>query len=61
MYVHEKVFLRGALRHYFNMKPQPKVIVFCWMLIVLAEIKCQKWFALLESGGFGLEDEEGPG
>ena len=49
-FVPEKVFLRGVLLHYFNMKKT-----------ALAERTCQKWFARFKSGDCGLKGEELPG
>ena len=64
-FVPEKVFLRGVLLHYFNMK---KTAAESHLILgevygehALAERTCQKWFALFKSGDFGLEDEERPG
>ena len=60
-----KVFLRGVLRHYFNMKKTAAeshcILVEVYGEHALAERTCQKWFARFISGNFGLEDEERPG
>ena len=64
-FVPEKVFLRGVLLHYFNMKKTAaeshRILVQVYGEHTLAERKYQKWFAQFESGDFGLEDEERPG
>ena len=64
-FVHEKVFLRGVLLHYFNMKKTAaeshRILVEVYGEHALADRTCQKWFARFKSGGFGLEDEEHPG
>ena len=61
-FVPEKVFLRGVLLHYFNMKKTAveshRILVEVYGEHDLAERMCQKWFARFKSGGFGLEDEE---
>ena len=61
-FVPEKVFLRGVLLHYFNMKKTAaeshRILVEVHGEHALAERACQKWFARLKSGDFGLEDEE---
>ena len=61
----EKVFLRGVLLHYFNMKKTAaeshRILVEVYGEHALAERTCQKWFARFKSGDFGLEDEERPG
>ena len=63
--VPEKVFLRGVLLHYFNMKKTAaeshRILVAVYGEHALAMRTCQKWFARFESGDFGLEDEERPG
>ena len=63
-FVPEKVFLRGVLLHYYNMK---KIAAESHRILVeddgehaLAERTWQKWFARFKSGDFGLEDEECP-
>ena len=60
--VPEKVFLRGVLLHYFNMKKTAaeshRILVEDYGEHSLAEQTCQKWFARFKSGDFGLEDEE---
>ena len=64
-FVSEKVFLRGFLLHYFNMKKTAaeshRILVEIYGEHALAEQTCQKWFAQFKSGNFGLEDEERPG
>ena len=61
----EKVFLRGVLLHYFNMKKtvaeSHRILVEVYGEHALAERTCQKWFARFKSGDFGLEAEERPG
>ena len=63
--VPEKVFLRGVLLYYFNMKKTAveshRILVEVYGEHALAEQTCQKWFARFKSGDFGLEDEERPG
>ena len=58
-FVPEKVFLRGALLHYFNMKKTAAeshcILVDIYGEHALAERTCQKWFARFKSGDFGLE------
>ena len=64
-FVPEKMFLRGVLLHYFNMKktaPEShRILVEVYGEHALAERTCQKWFARFQSDDFGLEDEERPG
>ena len=64
-FVPEKVFLRGILLHYFNMKKTAaeshRILVEVYGEHALAERTCQKWFARFKSGDFGLKDEERPG
>ena len=64
-FVPEKVFLRGVLLHYFNMKRNAteshRILVEVHGEHALAERTCQKWFARFKSGDFALEDEERPG
>ena len=64
-FVPEKVFLRGVLLHYFNMKKTAaeshRILVEVYGEHALAERTCQKWFAQFKSGDFGLKDEERPG
>ena len=64
-FVPEKVFLRGVLLHYSNMKKTAaesyRNLVEVYGEHALAERTCQKWFARFKSGDFGLEDEERPG
>ena len=61
----EKLFLRGVLLHYFNMKEAAaeshRILVEVYGEHVLAERTCQKWFARFKCGDFDLEDEERPG
>ena len=58
----EKMFLRGVLLHYFNMKTtaaeSQHILVEVYGEHALAERTCQKWFARFKSGDFVLEDEE---
>ena len=64
-FVPEKVFLRGVLLHYFNMKKtaaeRHRILVEAYGEHASAKRTCQKWFARFKSGDFGLEDEERPG
>ena len=64
-FVPEKVFLRGVLLYYFNMKKTAaeshRILVKVYVEHALAERTCQKWFARFKSGDFGLEDEERSG
>ena len=64
-FVPEKVFLRGVLLHYFNMKKTAAeshcIFVEVYGEHALAERTCQKWFARFKSGEVVLEDEERPG
>ena len=64
-FVPEKVFLRGVLLHYVNMKKTAAeshcILVEVYGKHVLAEQTCQNWFARFKSGDFGLEDEVRPG
>ena len=64
-FVPEKVFLRGVLLQYFNMKKTAaeshRILAEVYGEHALAERTCQKWFARCKSGDFGLEDEERPG
>ena len=61
----ERVFLRGVLLHYFNMKKTPakshRNVVEIYGEHGLAERTCQKWFTRFKSDDFGLEAEERPG
>jgi len=61
-FVPNKVFLRGVLLHYFNMKKKAaeshRILVEMYGEHALAERTCQKWFARFKSGHFDLEDEE---
>ena len=63
-FVPEKVFLRGVLLYYFNMKKTDaeshRILVEVYGEYVLAERTCQKWFAQFKSSDFGLEEEERP-
>ena len=65
IFVLDKVFLRGILLHYFNMKKSAteshRILVEVYGEHALAERTCQKWFARFKSGGFCLEDQERPG
>ena len=64
-FVPEKVFLRGVLLYYFNMKKAAAeshlFSVEVYGEHALAERMSQKWFARFKNGDFGLEDEERPG
>ena len=64
-FVLEKVFLRGVLLHYFNMKKTDakshRILVEVYGEHALAERTCQKWFARFKSSDFGLKDEKRPG
>ena len=64
-FVPEKVFLRGVLLRYFNMKKTAAeshgILMEVYGEHVLAERTCQKWFARFKTGDFGLEDEKRPG
>ena len=63
-FVPEKVFLRGILFHYFNMKKtaaESHILVEVYGEHALAERTCQKWFARFKSGDFSLEGGERPG
>ena len=59
--VPEKVFLRGVLLHYFNIKKAAaeshRILVEVYGKHALTERTCQKWFARFKSGDFGLKDE----
>ena len=61
----EKVFMRGVLLHYFNMKKTAAeshgILVKVYGEHALAEQTWQKWFARFKSSDFCLEDEERPG
>ena len=61
----EKVFLRGVLLHYFNIKKTAaesyRILVEVYGEHAVAERTCQKWFSRLKSGDFGLKDKERPG
>ena len=64
-FVPEKVFWRGVLLHYFNMKKTAaeshRILVEVYGERGQVERTCQKWFARFKSSDFGLEDEERPG
>lgn len=64
-FVPNKVFLRGVLLHYFNMKKTAaeshRILVEVYGDLALAERTCQKWFARFKSGNYGLEYGERPG
>ena len=64
-FVPEKVFFRGFLLHYFNMKKTAaeshRILVEVYGEHALAERTRQKLFARFKIGDFGLEDEERPG
>ena len=64
-FVSEKVFLRGVLLYYFNMKitaaESHRILVEVHDEHALAERTWWKWFAGFKSGDFGLEDEERSG
>ena len=64
-FVSEKVFLRGVLLHYFNMKKTAaeshRILVEVYGEHALAERTSQKWFSRYKSGDFSLEDEKRPG
>ena len=64
-FVPEKVFLRGVVFYYFNVKKtvaeSHRILVEVYGEHVLAEWTCQKWFARFKSGDFSLGDEERPG
>ena len=64
-FVPEKVSLRGVLLHYFNIKKTAaeshRILVEVYSQHALAEGTCQKRFARIKSGDFGLKDEERPG
>ena len=64
-FVPNKVFLRGVLLHYFNMKKSAaeshRILVEVYGDHALSERTCQKWFARFKSGDFDLEDQERAG
>lgn len=64
-FVPNKVFLRGVLLHYFNIKKTAAeshlILVEVYGDLTLAERTCQKWFSRFKSGIYGLEDEERTG
>ena len=61
-FVPEKVFSRGVLFHYFNMKKiaaeSHHILVEVYGEHALAERTCQKWFARFKSGDFGLDSQK---
>ena len=64
-FVPNKLFLRGVLLHYFNMKKSTaeshRILVEVYGDHALSERTCQKWFARFKSGDFDLEDQERAG
>ena len=64
-FVPEKVFLRGVLHQYFNMKKTAaeshRILVEVYGKHAVAERTCHKWISRFKSSDFGLEDEERPG
>ena len=64
-FVPEKVFLRGVLLHYSNMKKTAaeshRILVEVYGEHALAERTFQKWFAQFKIDDFCLEDKERPG
>ena len=64
-FVPNKVFLRGVLLRYFNMKKSAaeshRILVEAYGDRALSERTCQKWFARFKSGDFHLEDQERAG
>lgn len=64
-FVPEKVFLRGVLLHYFNMKKSAtdshRILLDVYGDHALGERTCQKWFVRFKSGNFDLTDGERPG
>ena len=64
-FVPEKVFLRGVLLHYFNVKKTAaeshRILVEVYGEHALVERTWQKWFTRYKCGDFGLEDEERAG
>jgi len=64
-FVPDKVFLRGVLLHYFNMKKSAaeshRILVEVYEKHALAEQMCRKWFSRFKNGNFELEDKERPG
>lgn len=65
IFLPSKVFLRGVLLHYYNMKKKAaeshRILVEVYAEHALAERTCQKWFERFKSGNFDLEDEERAG
>ena len=61
-FVPDKVFLRGVLLHYFNMKKSAaendRILAEVYGEHALAEQTCQKWFSRFKSGNFKLEDKK---
>ena len=64
-FVPDKVFLRGVLLHYFNMKKSAaeshRILVDVYGKHALSEQSCRRWFGRFKSGDFKLEDKERPG
>ena len=64
-FVPNKVFLRGVLLHYFNMKKSAaeshRILAEVYGEHALAKQTCQKWFSWFKSGNFKLEDKERSG
>ena len=64
-FVPDKVFLRGVLLHYFNMKKNAaeshRILAEVYGEHALAEQTCRKWFSRFKSDNFKLEDKERPG
>ena len=64
-FVPDKVFLRGVLLHYFNMKKSAaeshRILAEVYGEHALAKQTCQKWFSWFKSGNFKLEDKERSG
>jgi Transposase. len=60
-FVPNKMFLRGVLLHYFNMKKSAaeshSILMAVYGDRALSERTCQKWFARFKSGDFDLEDQ----
>lgn len=61
-FVPNKVFLRGVVLHYFNMKIKAslsnRILVEVYVDHALSERTCEKWFKRFETGNFDLEDEK---
>ena len=64
-FVPNKVFLRGVLLHYFNMKKSAaeshRILVEVYGDHALSERTCQKWFARFKNSDFDLEAQERAG